>query len=210
MNNNVMLLLPILLPIISGIICYCIPEKLRRFRNIFALIIGFVLFIGIVNFYKAGDLFYVSGWFFSTVNFSLRLSAFSRFILLWISVFTFLITLYVSEKMVNEKSREFIAYLLITCGFAAGAVLANSLLVLLFFWEGLLVTLYLFICLGGKENSHRTALKGFILVGFCDFCFILGVILYWRITGSFDFPASPVALKNVAILSFSLMALGAT
>ncbi|OQB72227.1 MAG: Na(+)/H(+) antiporter subunit D [candidate division TA06 bacterium ADurb.Bin131] len=210
MSNGSILLIPILLPVIAGIICYCIPDGLRKFRNVIALISGFALFLIVANFYKSGNLIYVSNWFFSTIVFSLKEDSFSRFILLWLSVFSFLITLYVSARMANERSREFITYLLITCGFACGAVLANSLLVLLFFWEGLLITLYLFICLGGKKSSHRTALKGFILVGFCDFCFILGVILYWRITGSFDFPDSPVALKGVGILSFSLMVLGAT
>ncbi len=210
MNNDWMLFVPVLLPIVSAIVCYCIPENFKKLRNVFALISGFILFLVIINLYRAENLFYVSNWFFSTISFSLKASAFNKFILLWISIFSFLITLYVSARMAGERSREFITYLLITCGFACGAVLANSLLVLLFFWEGLLVTLYLFICLGGRENSHRTALKGFILVGFCDFCFILGVILYWRITGSFDFPDSPVTLKNLAVLSFALMVLGAT
>lgn len=210
MIENWLLFVPILLPVVSAIICYFIPDSFKKFRNIFGIFSGLVLIAAIVYLYRAKDLLYVSGWFFSGVNFSLKSSPFSRFILLWISIFSFLITLYASSRMFAERIREFITYLLITTGFACGAVLSNSLLVLLFFWEGLLVTLYLFICLGGKENSHSTALKGFILVGFCDFCMILGVILYWRITGSFDFPEKPVAINNLAVLSFSLMVLGAT
>ncbi|MCM8829008.1 MAG: NADH-quinone oxidoreductase subunit L, partial [Candidatus Omnitrophica bacterium] len=81
---------------------------------------------------------------------------------------------------------------------------------LLFFWEGLLVTLYLFILLGGKPDSFRTALKAFVLVGLCDFCFIGGVALYWKMTGSFDFPVRPIPVSGIGLASFILMVIGAT
>jgi len=209
MSNDSILLLPIILPVVLGIICFCIPERFFKLRNFLALLSNFVLILIISGLWHSKTIYYVSDWFMSTAIFSLKADGFSKFILLWISIFSFLITLYAWSKMTGSKSRQFITYLLITCGFACGAVLANTLLVLLFFWEALLVTLYLFIVLGG-ENSYRTALKAFVLVGFCDFCFILGAAIYWKITGSFDFPAKPVQIEGLAILSFVMMIIGVT
>ncbi|HOK80845.1 MAG TPA: proton-conducting transporter membrane subunit [bacterium] len=209
MNREWILFFPIIVPAVSGIICFCIPDSLRKLRNAIALLSGIVLIWIASLIYRAGDITYISPWFISTINFSLKSAALGKFIMLWISIFSFLITLYVTEKMTSERLREFTAYLLITTGLACGAVLANSFVLLLFFWEGLLVTLYLFILLGG-EHSFRTALKAFVLVGLCDFCLILGTAIYWKITGSFDFPAKPLELAGMSVLSFILMAVGAT
>jgi len=210
MNREFVIFLPVVMPVIAGIVCWCIPESLRRIRNILAVLSTVALVWIAAVIYNSGDFSYGGPWFISTVNFSLETTVLNRFILIWVAVFSFLITLYVTEEMVSERSREFITYLLITAGLASGAILSSSFVALLFFWEALLITLYLFIVLGGRENSIRTALKGFILVGFCDFCLILGIAIYWKITGSFDFPTKPVQVQGIALFSFILMVIGAT
>lgn len=210
MIKEYLLLQPILLPVLAGLICWCIPESLKKVRNVLAVLSGafLVLIAAIVYMYQGVS--FSSIWVVSAINFALKATRLNSFILLSISVFSFLITLYVTGRMAAERSREFITYILITTGFASGAVLSDSFVPFLFFWEALLVTLYLFIVLGNKENSLRTALKAFVLVGICDFCFILGVALYWKITGSFDFPLKPVPVQGVTLLSFILMVIGAT
>ena len=84
----------------------------------------------------------------------------------------------------NARIREYYGYLFLTAAMAAGAVLANNFVPLVFFWEGLLITLYAMITIGGKANSHRTAVKSFLIGGFCDFCMILGIAILWSQTGT--------------------------
>src|SRR5665647_1454310 len=77
--------------------------------------------------------------------------------------------------MKNHKNEKFFyAYLLLTVAFISGAVLANNLVVMLFFWEGLLVLLFGMIMTGGK-SVYPTAVKAFVLSGVADFCLMLGV-----------------------------------
>lgn len=210
MNTDFLIFLPVIVPVLGGILCLCIPDNLKKIRNTFAIFITIVMGWIAFKIFTAGQISFITTWFISTINFSLKATAFGRFILVWISVFSFLITIYVSVKMFSDRIREFLCYLLLTAGFTAGAVLADSFVVLLFFWESLLITLYLFISLGNKENSIRTAIKSFVLVGFCDFCFILGIAIYWKITGSFDFPSKPLAVNGIALVSFILMIVGTT
>ncbi|MCM8817438.1 MAG: NADH-quinone oxidoreductase subunit L, partial [Candidatus Omnitrophica bacterium] len=210
MNTDFLILLPIVGPVVGAILLWCIPESVKKVSSAFAILVAAAMVWVSWKIFISDNIVFTMTWFISEINFSLKASALSKFILLWTWCFSFLIAMYVSSRMYNEKLREFLTYLLITAGFASGAILADSFIVLLFFWEALLVTLYLFITLGGRDNSIRTAVKGFILVGFCDFCFILGVALYWKITGSFDFPIKPLPVQGLALVSFILMVVGAT
>ncbi len=92
---------------------------------------------------------------------------------------------------------------------ANGAVLADNFVPLVFFWEGLLVTIYGLITIGGKETSNRTAVKAFIISGFCDFCMLLGIGILWSITGTLKMSAISVRPEGIAVLAFIMMMIGA-
>ena len=64
---------------------------------------------------------------------------------------------------------QFYGYLLLSLAMTNGAVLADNLVVLLFFWEGLLLTLFGMIAIG-RPDAWKTALKAFIIVGVSDVC----------------------------------------
>ena len=93
------------------------------------------------------------------MEFLLWLYHFSSFILLAAAGFSFLVVLYcVSFMRGREHVNQFYAYLLLTLAFVNGAVLADNLVLLLFFWEGLLGTLFGLIALGGQrcvQNRHE-------------------------------------------------------
>ena len=55
-----------------------------------------------------------------------------------------------------------------------GPFLADNLVLMLFFWEGLLLTLFGLIAIGGKE-AFKTATKAFIIVGISDLCLMVGI-----------------------------------
>ena len=108
----------------------------------------------------------------------------------------------------DPRIREYYGYLFLTAAMAAGAVLANNFVPLVFFWEGLLITLYALITIGGKElPPHRG--QGFLIGGFCDFCMILGIAILWSQTGTLRMSDISVVPQGLTAVSFYLMMIGA-
>jgi len=211
MNCSV-LLVPVLLPAALAIVCLGIPARSRFIRDAAAVIGSIALLYYGVVFFVVKDLSLFLPWT-TAGGFSLaldfRLYPFSAFILLWITVFTALVILYSTVKMSSvSRSTEYYTYIFLTAAFASGAVLSNNLILLVFFWEGLLLTLYGLITIGGK-NSYKTALKSLLIVGFCDFCMILGIVLLWTQTRTFRISDIAVRPEGVTAVSFILMSTGA-
>jgi formate hydrogenlyase subunit 3/multisubunit Na+/H+ antiporter MnhD subunit len=205
-----MLLLPILLPAVLSVILLLLPRTLRLLRDVLAVLgAGVLLYYGFV-FFSLKDLRYTVPWLGLGIDFDLRLYHFSSFILLALTGFLLLLALYTTVKMKDApRGREFMAYLFLTAAFANGATLANNFVPLLFFWEGLLVTLYTMITVGGRPLSGRTAVKALLISGFCDFCLILGIGLLWAVSGTATMSEISVAPTGLAAAAFVLMMIGA-
>jgi formate hydrogenlyase subunit 3/multisubunit Na+/H+ antiporter MnhD subunit len=201
--------IPILVPFLLALISFLLPARIKWLRETVAVLgAGAIVYIAVI-FFSRPETFYTLPWLGHGIDFELRLYQFSQFILLALSGFVFLITLYSTVKMAgNPRIREYYGYLFLTAAMAAGAVLANNFVPLVFFWEGLLITLYALITIGGK-NSHRTAVKSFIIGGFCDFCMILGIAILWSQTGTLRMSDISVVPQGLTALSFYLMMIGA-
>ena len=205
-----MLLLPIILPAVLAVIFLLLPRALRLLRDVLAVAgAAALVYYGFV-FFSVKDLRFAVPWLGLGIDFDLRLYHFSSFILLALAGFLILITLYATVKMKDApRSREFMAYVFLTAAFANGAVLANNFVPLVFFWEGLLVTLYGMITIGGRPTSGRTAVKALLISGFCDFAMILGVGLLWTVSGTATMSEISVAPTGLAAAAFVLMMVGA-
>jgi NADH-quinone oxidoreductase subunit L len=204
-----MLLVPILLPVAIALIAILIPSRVKHVREVISVLGSIVLLYFAYSFFTIKNLTWKVSWLGNGVDFDLRLYHFSAFILLGLAGFLFLITLYSTVKMKNvPRVREYYAYVFLTAAFANGAALSNNFVPLIFFWEGLLLTLYGLITIGGKD-SNRTAVKSFILGGFCDFAMILGVAILWKITGTLTLSEISVKPEGLAAVSFILMVVGA-
>jgi len=204
-----MLLLPILLPVAIALIAILIPFRVKYVREVISVLGSVVLLYFGYAFFTIKNLTWKVNWLGNGVDFDLRLYHFSAFILLGLAGFLFLIALYSTVKMKNvPRVREYYAYVFLTAAFANGATLSNNFVPLIFFWEGLLLTLYGLITIGGKD-SNRTAVKSFILGGFCDFSMILGVAILWKITGTLTLSEISVKPEGLAAVSFILMVIGA-
>jgi NADH-quinone oxidoreductase subunit L len=204
------LLWTILLPAAVAILTLVLPSRIRYLREGIALIgsaaslyLGFALF-------AVKNLEWRLDWLGKDLKFELRLYHFSSFILLGLAGFLFLITLYSIVKMKDHpRIREYYFYIFISAALSNGAVLSDNFVPLVFFWEGLLLTLYGLISLGRKENSSRTATKAFIISGFCDFCMILGIGLLWSMTGTLTISEISVRPEGWGALAFVMMMIGA-
>jgi formate hydrogenlyase subunit 3/multisubunit Na+/H+ antiporter MnhD subunit len=82
------------------------------------------------------------------------------------------------------------------------------LILLLFFWEGLLLTLFGFIAIGKKE-AINTAIKAFVINGATDLCMMAGVILTGYLAGTFTISEISLQTNGLASLAFVLLVIGA-
>jgi NADH-quinone oxidoreductase subunit L len=210
-----LMLWAIFAPILLGVVAFLMPRSAKGMRETIGVagaLIGLVLAIRLFLL-KEGTLSITwFNWETLRLGFDLRLYAFSRFIMVAGAGFAFLVALYSLKPMANHpRANEFYAYLLITLGATNGAVLASNFLVLVVFWETLLITTYLFITLG-KDGAYKTATKSLVLLGVSDFLMILGIAMLWRVTGSLDMasPNLPVATTGMAAGAFVLMMIGAS
>ena len=204
------LLLPVLLPAALAVVLLLLPRALRALRDALAVAGAAVLLYLAYALFTVKDLRYNVPWLGMGIDFDLRLYHFSSFILLALAGFLLLIAVYSTVKMKDApRSREFTAYVFLTAAFANGAVLANNFVPLVFFWEGLLVTLYGLITTGGRPTSGRTAVKALLISGFCDFCLILGIGLLWAVSGTLTMSEVSVEPVGPAAAAFVLMMIGA-
>ena len=205
-----MLLIPILGPAVLGLFFLLLPARVKLVREVLAVLGSAAMFVLALALFSVKNLSWKVAWMGHGIDFDLRLYHFSAFILLGLAGFLFLISLYSTIKMKGlPRIREYYAYVFLTAALANGAVLANNFVPMIFFWEGLLLGLYGLITLGGKKDSNRTAVKSFILGGFCDFCMILGVGILWATTGTLTMSEISVAPVGPAAAAFILMMIGA-
>ncbi|MCX5697137.1 MAG: proton-conducting transporter membrane subunit, partial [Candidatus Omnitrophica bacterium] len=202
------LLLPILIPLAGALLVFIIPKRLRQVTEILALSVTFLsLFLAIWLFNK--NLSLSLPWAGFGFEFLLRLYHFSAFILLSVAGFGFLVTLYSTVFMRERKFRnQFYAYLLLTLSFASGAVLADNLVLMLFFWEGLLLVLFGLIAIGGGF-AFKTATKAFIIVGITDLCMMTGIALTGHLAGTLTISRINLPLGGLGSLAFILLMIGA-
>ncbi len=211
------LLYPIALPFAAAVICILLPKRASVIREGVALIATLATAVLSGYIFTQPDLRFTISWLAfgpdSAVPFDLLSTFFARVILVTAAIFTFLLVLY-SIKFMQGHARhgEYFAYLLGALGAAAGSVLANNLIVLLFFWELLGVFLFLSVTISGM-TAIPSATKTLIIAGIGDLSLLLGTTLIWLNAGTFtlgDLAAKPAALTGgLAVAAFLLMLIGA-
>lgn len=206
MNNT--MLLPILVPIMAAIAVFLLGDKIRRAKEAISL------FAVLVNLFVAIKLFgqninYSIPWAGFGLEFVLRNYHFSSFIMSAVAVFGVLITLY-STASLRDKGYAglFYTYLLISIAFANGVVLADNLVLLLFFWEGLLLTLFGMIAIG-NPNAYRTATKAFIIIGIGDLCMMAGMAIAGKLAGTLTISQISLPVSGLGGLAFIFLMIGA-
>lgn len=204
--NNIMLL-PILVPVIAAVAVFLIGDKLRWSKE---AVSGFAI---LANLFVAIKLFgqninYSIPWAGFGLEFVLRNYHFSSFIMSASAVFGVLITLYSTASLRDKGyARLFYTYLLISIAFVNGAVLADNLVLLLFFWEGLLLTLFGMIAIG-NPNAYRTATKAFIIIGIGDLCMMAGMAIAGKLAGTLTISQISLPVSGLGGLAFIFLMIG--
>lgn len=143
------------------------------------------------------------------IDISFRLYNFSAFINLATALFGFLVTLYSCTFMKGRRhSSQFFFYLFLSLVAVHGAVMADNLVLMLFFWEGLLVTLFGMVAIG-KPGAFKTATKALIIVGIGDLCMMTGIAITGHLAGTLTISKIALPMTNLAGLAFIFLMIGA-
>ena len=206
--NATLLVLTVAIPLCLGLLTFLLPRRSPWLVSVVAIAASAAaLALAIVIF--PNDFSVSIPWLGFGIDLSLRLSRMSAFILLAIDGFSFLVSLYSAAFMAKvPSSRQFHAWMLLTVAMASGAVLADNLVLLLVFWEGLLVTLFGMIGTG-SSRPYGTAIKAVVIVGITDLCMMLGVILTGHMAGTLTMSAIKLPVDGVGGAAFILLMVGA-
>jgi NADH-quinone oxidoreductase subunit L len=184
---------------------FFLPRKVRQVAAFLAAGLSLALAVALFK----GDFSYTIPWLGDKVEFSLRIYQFSGFIMLAAAFFVFLVVLYSLQFMKGKNLQgQFYAYVLLCAALANGAVLADNLLLLLFFWEGLLLVLFGLIAIG-RAGAFKTATKAFIIVGISDLCMMIGIALAWQQSGTLTISAINLSLTPLSAFAFIMLMIGA-
>ncbi len=209
------LLLPILLPLLVGLITLFYPnQELKPGKNpvffvslltmILSFIAGIIIFASGKTIYNL-QLIPATDWSGPGINFDLIGYHFSNFILLASLFFGLLITIYAYK----QRQKNFFSYLLMTIGASSLAILSNNLVVLLLAWGGVAILLYLLIGLG-KRGSENAANKALVMVGGSDVLMLLGAAIIYFQTGTLTMSEISIPIQGaLPIIAFILLLIGA-
>jgi len=202
------LLEPIALPIVAGVLALLFRRAQGKACAWFCTLVAAVnLAITAYLFGKESSL--ILPWCAFGFEFSLRLYHFSGFILLAAAGFGFLISLYSTAFMDGRRFlNQYYAYFLLTLGMVNGAVLADNLIVMLFFWESLLLTLFGMIIIG-QPAAYKTAVKAFIISGVADLCMMIGIGMTIYIAGTMTMSQIHLPVGAWSSVAFVFLMIGA-
>ncbi len=199
----------ILIPAVLAGVTLLMPKKAKLWHTIL-LILGFSVNLALCIMLYGTSVRFEREWIGFGINFSLRLYQFNGFILLAAAGLSFLVALYTAAfAWKRDYKKQFYAYMLLTIALVNGAVLADNLLVMLFFWEAILGTMFGMIYLGGKE-SFKTSVKAVIIAGVGDLCMMLGIGMAGYLAGTLsisDIHKLPV--EGLGAAAFVLLMIGA-
>ena len=203
------LLRPVIIPALAALAIFLIPKKWPM-REIFAVLVtAFNAILAWYLFRKEMTLVFPWGGAWG-MEFAFRLYGFSGFTLLATGFFALLIAIYSNSFMKGkEHVSQFYAYLLLILAQINGAVLSDNLILLLFFWEGMLITMFGFIAIGGKKESIHTAVKAFVINGATDLLMMAGIAITGYLAGTFTISQISLQTGGLASLAFILLIIGA-
>ena len=203
-----MILLPILIPALGAGLVFVLPKQGFAAQQAVAMLTAAgSLAITILLFGQ--ELSYFKEWVGFGINLDFRLYSFSSMIIL-VAAFAFLTILYAAVYMRDKDStKQFFGFVLLATSFVSGAMLANNLVLMLFFWEGLLGILFALIYTGGKEATP-TAIKALVINGAADLCLILGVCITGWLASTLTMDRISVPVKSYwSGFAFVMMMIGA-
>lgn len=177
-------------PILVGIICLFIPEKLKILTRFFALVTALIIFTASIRIFIFKPLYWPP-----LSNPTLIVDNLSALAGAGIAFFALIVTVYSLGFMQKNNGRYF-GYVLMTLGSSLGAVYANNLIILVVFWGMLAALLYLLVSIDGTVKASVPAKKALIIIGGTDALMIFAIGLIWKISGTFLIEGTHINLNS--------------
>lgn len=213
------------LPMLAGIILFLIPDAWRMIKGGITLLVSLVVLFFAIRIFgyeeglvalmeRSGESVFVLRFTSILENYLLlNINSLSQVILLFVAVIAALISMYSIYKEENSAfPSHFYSWFLITLGAGIGTVMVDNLLLFLFYWGVMGLTLFKLIA-SRDELSSAAAKKTLIIIGSSDALMILGIGLLWGFSGTLsisEMSASPVTTGNgTTVIAFLLLAIGA-
>ncbi len=208
MISSFLLPLSIAVPAFAALLCWLLGKRFPRLMGILFLTAMTANAVIIAVIYKQPLMYEIPlGGFDLSIIF--RVDALSSFVLVAAAILGLLIAVYSVTFMRGKKEVGlFFASFLWMMATTNGAVLADHLMTLLFFWEGMLAALFVMIYLG-KTKSYPTAAKAFFINGVTDLCMMGGIGLVLLEANTLIISRISLPVEGLSGLAFALMAVGA-
>ena len=198
----------VLIPAVLGVLILALPEK-QRGLQLSALVVGagatFVLALTTLG----QSLEFTRAWAGWGMDFSLKLTVTCGALVVAASALTLVVAaLAALTKRLPEKSRLFSGCALLALSMANGALQANNLVAMLFFWQAMWAPVFGMIKSGG-ENAWKSSVKAVFTAGFADLMLILGLGLTSVAAESMTIDHMHAHPGALGTMGFLLMAVGA-
>lgn len=196
----------VITPLCAAFLSLLIPQ---RIKGMFALLVSLASVIASFFLFGKNSVITIP-WTSFGIELNFRLYHFSSFISAAVSGFSFLTALYGLVFLKDKSSpRNFFTYLLLSLAVTNGAVLADNLAVLLFFWESLLLIVFGMISEGRGATAFKTAIKAFVIVGITDLCMMAGIVIVGHLCGTLTMSKINIVPGGLASVAFVLLVIGA-
>ena len=201
-------LLAVLFAPALAVVLLTIPARARQMREAVAVVAA-IGNLAIVTMLFGSQIQFTLPWLGTGFELSMRVYHSASFIAVAAAGFGLLVTIFSLPFMRKHRANgSHYALMLISLGMANGAVFSDNLLLMLFFWEGLLGTTYGMIAIGG-EGAAKTATKALIISGTADLCLMLGIALVWAQAHSLNMSGLRLPLQGTGPVAFILLMIGA-
>ena len=197
----------IVLPLAVGAVLWLVNNY--YFRLILALLSAAVNLLFAVSLYRSEGFYLLFPFSSGGLDIAFNVYRFSSLFLTFIAACFLLVILYSVVYLKGKKHAGlFMLYMYISLAMMNGAFMADNLGVLLFFWEGLLCTLFGILLINNLHNP-RTAVKALTLSGSADLLMMLGIIITAYQAGTLYISQMEKLLCVGSAAGFACMMLGA-
>lgn len=199
------MVLPVVFPLLAGLLCLLIPNVASGLRSLLAVLTTAIVLTMVWSLFQhTGVTWDPLPWL------SLKVDVLSAFILLGVAFFGLVVSVYsIAYMKGHARQREYFAYLLWTVGMSCGVVLANDLVLLLVCWGFLGFTLYMMAGITGPDAA-KAAQKSMMIIGGSDALMLLGIVVFWHLTGNTRMDGAALVLDNpLAYTAFFTLLAGA-
>lgn len=195
-----LLLLLILIPFLSGILCFLWKSESVKSWALFSSLLTLAVAVLAAFAVRENGLYFDAPWINSLMaRFTLSGSG-TAIILTLLTAIVFTITLVAQWKKPVENSHRFFGLMLLAQAGLMGVFLAHDLLLFYFFWELALIPVYFLASMWGGEKRIAASFKFFIYTFLGSLLMLAGIIyLYLHTeTRSFSYDAIVQAGQNLS------------